>query len=348
MALKLQVLLLSITCVSAQAAGDDGTIIRKNQRTLDQIERVYSEIPPVRYIPPASRWKNLPRTKQRLAEGGTFRVVMLGDSIVNDTSRSCWNLLLEKSFPQCRVEKITSVRGSTGCWWYKEPGRVQKYVLDHKPELVIIGGISHRGDVDSIRDVIGQIRSDSDADILLMTGAFGRVDPRDEEQWTKISDPNHFSDYRRDLERLAREVGAAFLDMEFAWGDYIRRSERDLDWFKRDPIHANDRGEQILGHILATYLTPQAVADGTPFVLSENGCGRATAYSCCVLRIACCRTRNAERTTQHARPTTQVPPYRLHPSFDTRLGASAQIFNIQYSIVNNQCGACWSSSYSWR
>ena len=139
MALKLKVLLLSVFCVSAQAAGDDGIIIRKNQRTLDKIERVYSEMLPVRYGAPLNRWNNLPRTKRRLVEGGTLRMVMLGDSIVNDTSRSCWNLLLEKSFAKCKVEKITSVRGSTGCWWYKEPGRVQKYVLDHEPDLVIIG-----------------------------------------------------------------------------------------------------------------------------------------------------------------------------------------------------------------
>ena len=277
MSWKGNVLLLSILFVSAQALGNDGIIIRKNQRTLDEIERVYCEIPPVRYSPPSNRWKNLPQTKKCLADGGTLRVVMLGDSIVNDTSRSCWNLLLEKACPECKVEKITSVRGSTGCWWYKEPGRVRKFVLDHKPELVIVGGISHRGDVDSIRDVVAQIRAGSNTDILLMTGAFGRVDPRDDDQWKKISDPDHFSDYRRGLENLAREVGAAFLDMELAWADYIRKSHKDIDWFKRDPIHANERGEQILGHILASYLALEE--SSVPLVLSEYGCGRATAYS---------------------------------------------------------------------
>ena len=277
MTLKLRVLAVSVFCLAAQAVGNDGIIIRKNQRTLDQIERIYSQIPPVTYSPPSSRWKNLTRTKRRLLEGGTFRVLMLGDSIVNDTSRSCWNLLLERAYPECEIEKITSVRGSTGCWWYREPGRVQEFVLDHEPELVIVGGISHRGDIDSIRDVIGQIRAGSGADVLLMTGAFGRVDPHDEDQWESISDPDHFSDYRKGLGNLAREVGAAFLDMEFAWADYIRQSGKDLDWFKRDPIHANERGEQILGHILAGYLTPDKSSNS--FVLSEHGCGRATAYS---------------------------------------------------------------------
>jgi hypothetical protein len=243
------------------AVTDDGIIITKNQRTLEQIDNIYSQMPPVRYNPQAGRWKNLPLTRKSLSGGGIFRVVMLGDSIVNDTSRSCWNLLVERRYPKCKIEKITSVRGSTGCWWYKEPGRVKKFVLDQKPALVIIGGISNHGDIDSIRDVIRQIKAESDTDIMLMTGAFGSVDPRDDKQWQRISDPNHFSEYRKGLELLARQTGAAFLDMEAAWAGYIRSSGKDLDWFKRDPIHANERGEQILGHILESYFTLAAKTD---------------------------------------------------------------------------------------
>ena len=81
---------------------------------------------------------------------------------------------------------------------------------------VVIGGISQRGDIDSIRDVICQIRAASDPDILLMTGAFGNIDPRDDEQWRKISDRDHFSEYRKGLELLARDTSATFLDMEAA------------------------------------------------------------------------------------------------------------------------------------
>jgi hypothetical protein len=259
--LKSIISLAVVLLMAVGAVADDGIIIRKNERTLEQIDKIYSQIPPVRYNPPANRWKNLPLTKKFLLEGGTFRVVMLGDSIVNDTSRSCWNLLVERRYPKCKIEKTTSVRGSTGCWWYKEPGRVKKFVLDQKPALVIIGGISNRDNIDSIRDVIRQIKAESDTDILLMTGAFGSVDPRDDKQWQRISDPNHFSEYRKGLELLARETGAAFLDMEAAWAGYIRSSGKELDWFKRDPVHANERGEQILGHILESYFTLPAWKD---------------------------------------------------------------------------------------
>jgi len=43
--------------------------------------------------------------------------------------------------------------------------------------------------------------------------------------------------------------------LETAWAGYIRKSGKDLDWFKRDPIHANERGEQILGRILESYFS---------------------------------------------------------------------------------------------
>ena len=203
------IVFILLFCTAALPAADDGIIIRKDERTLEQIDRFYLRMPPVRYEPPAGRWENLPRTKSCLTEGGILGVVMLGDSIVNDTSRSGWNLVLERQYPKCSIEKITSVRGSAGCWWYKEAGRMHKFVLDHNPDLVIIGGISQRGDIDSIRDCIGQIRAASAADVLLMTGAFGSVDPRDENQWRRISSPDHYDEYRKALENLAREVGAA-------------------------------------------------------------------------------------------------------------------------------------------
>jgi len=247
--------ILDLILVASVLAGDDGIIIRNNERTLEQVLTAYAQIPPVQYRPPAERWEKLPVTRKLLTEGGTLRVVMLGDSIVNDTSRSCWNLIVERRQPRCRIEKTTCVRGSTGCWWYKEPGRVQKYVLDHKPDLVIIGGISHRDDIESIRSVIRQIQEAARPDILLMTGAFGATDPGKNDQWQRISDPSRYSDYRKGLEQLAGEVGAAFLDMEAAWAGYIRASGKELASFKRDAIHANAQGEQILGHILANYLS---------------------------------------------------------------------------------------------
>ena len=63
------------------------------------------------------------------------------------------------------------------------------------------------------------------------------------------------------FKRLADESRVEFLDMRGASGRYIRTWGRDLDWFKRGPTHANERGEQILGRILYRYFAAGTAAD---------------------------------------------------------------------------------------
>jgi hypothetical protein len=245
--------------VSPSLAGPDENdvyVLREPEHSLDEIAKAYAAMPPVKYQPPADRWPNLPVTASVLGKGeGTLRIVMLGDSIVNDTSRSRWDDLLRKAYPKCRIDRTTCVRGGTGCWWFKEPSRLKRYVLDLNPDLLILGGISHKDDTNSIREVIHAVRKARKCDILLMTGAFGTMDPRDDAQWRPDIDPKG-TDYRSRLKRLSDEERTGFLDMTGAWGRYIRESGKPLDEFKRDPIHANIRGEQILGHILAAHLAP--------------------------------------------------------------------------------------------
>ncbi len=238
------------------AADEEGVYtLTQPEHTQAEIDKALTEMPPVHFTPPADRWSRLPITSAILKKGeGELRIVMLGDSIVNDTSRSRWDDLVQKAYPKVKITRVTVVRGGTGCWWYKEPGRIAKYVLPHKPDLLIIGGISQRDDIDSIHDVIRQVRAAQPCDVLLMSGAFGSVDPRDDKQWS-YDIPANEKDYRSRMKKLADETDSAFLDMTAIWGQYIRDSGKDLDYFKRDPIHANIRGEQILGHILAGYFT---------------------------------------------------------------------------------------------
>ncbi len=232
------------------------TIVRP-ERSWEQVQAASAEIPPVTYQPPADRWDRLPITRKHLAdEGGPLRIVMLGDSIVNDTWRSRWVDRVSRQCPKCQIQLTNVVRGSTGCWWYKDNGRVARYVLPHKPELLIIGGISQREDIDAIRDVIRQVRAAGPCDVLLMTGPFGDLDPRDNTKWQ--FDITDAKSYRARLRDLADETKSAFLDMFAHWGKYVRDSGHEIGWFKRDIVHANARGEQILGQILARYLSPSS------------------------------------------------------------------------------------------
>ncbi len=229
--------------------------------TLQKIDAVYAGMAPVPFQPAADRWKHLPRTMQRLQEGPGLRIVMLGDSIVNDTGHSQYELLLQRLYPRCKVERIMSVRGSTGCWWYKEENRVQEWVVEKKPDLLMIGGISQRGDVDSIRAVIRQVRAAMRPapEILVMTPAVGREeesDPRKNPKWTHAVDPQG-DDYRARLLRMAAEEEVEFLDMTGPWGQYIKDSGLACGWFMRDVVHANERGFQVLGRILEKYFAPK-------------------------------------------------------------------------------------------
>jgi len=229
----------------------------KGLTPLARIDAVYKAMEPLQYMPPADRWQFIPKTMERLRDGGTLRIVMLGDSIVNDTGSSQYELLLERMYPRCKVEKIRSVRGSTGCWWYKEEGRVNEWVLKHGPDLLMIGGISQRDDTESIRAVIHQVRAARpQVEVMLMSPVFGGYDPRADKEWAYDADPKGDS-YRSRLARLAAEEKAEFVNMTGPWGDYIRHSDKARGWYMRDPVHANERGFQILGRILEKYFAPK-------------------------------------------------------------------------------------------
>jgi lysophospholipase L1-like esterase len=222
-----------------------------------------AQCPVVQFEPAADRWQFLPRTMQRLASGGPLRVVMLGDSICNDTSNSLYETLLARIYPKAKIEIVTSVRGGTGCWYYKDEGRVKPYVLDYKPDLVMIAGISHGFDVEAIRSVIRQIRQGSNCEILVMSGAIAPREVYEPIYVTQkpaavaLDDMEQFSTRMR---RMCREERVEFFDIRKAWEDYMLRSYKPYDHFARDSIHGNSRGKQILARILARYFEPKDTA----------------------------------------------------------------------------------------
>ncbi len=194
------------------------------------------------------------------AAGERLRIVMLGDSICNDTSNSLYETLLAERYPGARIEVVTNVRGGTGCQYYKDENRVQEYVLDDRPDLVIIAGISHGYDVDAIRSVVRQIRAGSDCEVLVMTGAISRRDVI-EPAFLKSRPAGVALDmierFPGELAALCREEGVEFFDMRRVWDAYVQESYRPLEHFLRDPIHGNSRGKAVLARILGRYFAPK-------------------------------------------------------------------------------------------
>lgn len=218
--------------------------------TLERIDAIYAAMDPIAYRPPVDRFTYLPKTMGKLREGGELRMVLLGDSIMGNTSGSSFELLLMRDYPKCQIVKIASLRSSTGCTYYQEDNRVQEYVLKHNPDLLVIGGISNRGDAEAVRSVVRQVRARKpDIEVLLLTPVFGAV--RDEHIRTFTREIDTTTDnFRFKLQKVAAEEKCAFFDMTGPWWSYIQDSGKTYGWFMGDAVHANARGCQIIGRLL--------------------------------------------------------------------------------------------------
>jgi lysophospholipase L1-like esterase len=225
---------------------------------------------PVRAVFTQNRFQYLPSTLRRLLIGDDLQVVALGDSIVGDTFGpqyagvgyhlgTAWGVEQVASTFKTNIYAGVSVLGSTGAWYYRLPGNVQTYVLAYQPDLVVIGGISNRNDIDAIRDVIVQIRAANPAtEFILMTGAVNLQSmPTSSLLVLNASDDS----YEARLSRLADEVGAAFINMRGSYDEFVIEANRavpsvDQAYFQRDPIHANDRGRAILREMFTSFFRP--------------------------------------------------------------------------------------------
>ncbi|MEI7728949.1 MAG: SGNH/GDSL hydrolase family protein [Verrucomicrobiota bacterium] len=218
--------------------------------TLEKIDAIYAAMDPIVFQPPAGRFANIPKTMSKLRDGGELRMVLLGDSIMGNTSGSSFELLLMRDYPKCKLIKIPSLRSSTGCKYYREENRVQDYVLKHNPDLLVIGGISNGGDAEAVRSVIQQVRAKKpDTEVLLLTPVFGSMRDEHIKTFTRTIDTTT-SNFRFNMQKVAAEEKCAFFDMTGPWWAYIQDSGKTYGWFMGDGVHANQRGCQIIGRLL--------------------------------------------------------------------------------------------------
>jgi lysophospholipase L1-like esterase len=217
---------------------------------LQKIDAIYAAMDPIAYAPPAGRFANIPKAMAKLRDGGELRLVLLGDSIMGNTSGSSFELLLMRDYPKCKVVKIASLRSSTGCKYYREENRVDDYVLKHNPDLLVIGGISNGGDAEAVRSVVQQTRAKKpDTEVLLLTPVFGAMKDEHIKTFTREIDTTK-SNFRWNMQKVAAEERCAFFDMTGPWWQYIQDSGKTYGWFMGDAVHANARGCQIIGRLL--------------------------------------------------------------------------------------------------
>lgn len=246
-------------------------------------DRIYGALPPLDFEPPADAFARLPRTAAALREGRPWRVVMLGDSIQNDSFNSVFQSLVKRDFPESQLDFVISVRGSTGCWHYQAPENFPAYVARYKPDLLLIGGISN------IRPESGTVQENfaDAARVVEQAQALGcevaLLSPPHSVDWRPF-DPAHpeaalpamiWSEETLDpkgSQRLrwtpyrdfARERGIAFWNVTVPTADYLAASCKPHDWFNRDFIHNNDRGKQIIGRVLQRHFRTAANVRTSP------------------------------------------------------------------------------------
>lgn len=222
-------------------------------RSNEQIDAIRKEMPAGSFDPVPTDWNALPRTRKILTEGGKLNLLAVGDSSINDIMRSGWVGKLAATYPKAEIEANVYVRGGGGCRHYKAENRVQDVIVPAMPDLVFIGGISQKGEIDSIREVIHQIRKDlPDSEILLGSGLFGGFDPRDEDLMAKAQHSGT-GPYGAALAKLAEEENCAYLNMTTPWMQYIQSSGKHPHVFYRDRVHANEYGEQIAAMIMLSF-----------------------------------------------------------------------------------------------
>ncbi len=217
----------------------------------------YAKLPPVSYTPRADRWSKIPKSIETIQKGGTLRVVMLGDSICNDTANGPFDTWIERMYPGLKLEIVNSVEGGKGCWFYKEENRVESHILKYNPDLLIIAGISHGNDHESVREVVRQVREKIDPEIMLMSPVMSDGnDPLSNPDWVYEADGSEDT-FRDGIFNVAQEENLEFFDITGPWGQYIADCGKPVAWFRRDVLHASMRGAIVLSKIVEKYFSPK-------------------------------------------------------------------------------------------
>ena len=242
----------------------------------------YDKLPAkLAYVPKSNRWSHLPLTLNRLRTAQNLRVVMLGDSVQQDTANAPVDAWLQRLYPGATIELISSTRGGTGVQYYKD--HVAEFVLAYQPDLLCIGGISHADDVANFQSVVNQVRADDSAkgrttEILILT-----------RQWSPNIQGNYFlapglteldpvaannpggvpNDYRGHLLTFCAANNLEYLDLngvasEFIYGPAAaagagppaNANGDPYSFWMRDYVHSSDNGKIILGRMLEAFFAP--------------------------------------------------------------------------------------------
>ena len=250
-------------------------------------DKVYAKLPPVKAEPAGNAFLSAPRTLAALGTGRPVRILLLGDSIVQDAFHSQFHALVKRAYPKSEVAWLVSVRGSTGCWFYRIPANFEKYVAAYRPDCVILGGISNWAATSAGFPVSGneamfevgeKIRS-AGIELIVLSPTLS-VDTRLPNGSKELS-PVRPREYNAlaEAEALALTIDArapkasglsreGFAELKEGcarrgWGfvdaftpayRWLYESGLPWGWYSRDYVHSGELGKQVIARILARSL----------------------------------------------------------------------------------------------
>lgn len=239
--------------------GIDDVTIRdaEKKEVLAAADQLWAAMPPCAAAPPADAGQFLPRTAAKLRRGGPLRIVLLGDSIANDLSNSCFALLLERAFPGAQIDYLFTGRAGTG--WLKLQFQVEQRLTQHRPDLIVLLALSNSPQhlADPLERLVADVRrSLPETELLLVTphvrGWFGSADIGARQTEETL--------------RIARQEKIAVLDLLTAWETYAKANREDAPGLLRDGLHMHERGRQLSARLLVA-----AIAAGTARPAAVSG-----------------------------------------------------------------------------
>ena len=206
-------------------------------------------------------------TRKRLAAGGTLRVLVLGDSAMNDFGHAPWAPLLEEVFPGTKVEVFFAVGASTGMREWNRPRDFpekdlswEEAVLKPDPHLVLIGGMSNGGAEEAFGQVLRRVRRDlPGAEMILVTRPpllSECLRYRTIQRWEQ--EISAVREERRVLRRLARGHAAGWMDGGHYWLEQLRTVRAagiEPDDFYRDDHHISALGRAVWARMTRDFFT---------------------------------------------------------------------------------------------
>ena len=240
----------------------------------DYCDRVLAALPPFSFAAPANATALLPRTMEALRTGKPWRVVMLGDSIVQDAFHSQFHSLVKRAFPASDAEWIVSVRGSTGCQTYAMADEFFPCVVDKRPDLLLIGGISNyvkKDGPDGAAAIMAVARAAHDrlgCEVLVTSAALHRDlrtrDPANPDApippaaWNSaLAESSGGGARLEELRDLCAKNGFPFWDLTTPCYEWLFASGLPFEFYSRDAVHSGELGKQIIARALFAHFASE-------------------------------------------------------------------------------------------